>query len=257
MTFRGKVALITGSAKGIGRGTALAFAEEGAAIAINYRNSADAAEEAARLVREKGVEAHVFQADVGFKDQVERLFERVIDRFGRLDFLVNNAGGGGGRADYLDVTEEQFDYVLRNNVKASFLCTQYAARQMIKQGTGGAIVNITSIMAHTLRPGSAIYSVAKQAMEKLTQSQALELSPFNIRVNAVAPGFVDIRLTPDDRGPAYEEMAQRNISIIPVRRSGKPIDIGRAVVFLCSDEAHYVTGASLLVDGGLLLMPNH
>jgi NAD(P)-dependent dehydrogenase (short-subunit alcohol dehydrogenase family) len=255
------VALITGSAHGIGRGIALAYAREGAKIVVNDLDAEPSighAQDVARLIGDAGGEVEVCLGDASETSDMERVVAATVDRFGRLDILVNNANPGrrdpnASRA-YLDVTEEQLYQAYFLPFKAAYLNTQLAARRMIAQGDGGQVITITSVHQERPWPSDSLYGPMKAALRRLVMSQARELAPQRIRVNAIAPGFIDNRLEPGERGARYDEFnvrAETEILLGP----GRPSDIAGAAVYLASDDARYVTGTCLLVDGGLLLPP--
>jgi glucose 1-dehydrogenase len=257
MRLQGKVALVTGGSRGIGQATAVALAREGARVAVNYNSTPDGAEETLRRAREAGGEAEAFQADMGDPEQIDRLFAQTVERFGRIDLYVNNANAGrrgDGPRDFLSVTDDQLLQGYFLPYRACYLGGQRAARQMIKQGGGGAIVNVTSVHQDRAWPTDSIYGSMKAAVSRLTRSQALELAPHRIRVNAIAPGFIDIRAFPGERGERYDIYNQRAEVEIPLGR-GVPPDIANAAIYLLSDESRYVTGQTLFVEGGYLLAP--
>jgi glucose 1-dehydrogenase len=246
-----RVALVTGAGSGIGRGIAVALAEAGAAVAVNYRGNASGAAETARLVEAVGGRALVVAADVGQEPAVEAMFEMVLSAFGRMDILVNNAGHGGGGRQFVDTPLSAFEAVLRSNLYGPFLCAQRAVRQMIAQGAGGRIVNVTSV--HEVAPGigGGAYCVSKAALSMFTKSLALELGPHAITVNSVAPGMI---LTGMNRRAMEDPAVLAAAEVqIPARRAGQPEDIAAMVRFLCSDAASYCTGATYYVDGGWML----
>ena len=257
MRLQGKVAVVTGASRGIGQATAVALAREGARVAVNYHSTPAGAEETLRRVREAGGEAAAFQADMGDPEQIDRLFGQAVEQFGRIDLYVNNANAGRrseGPRDYLSVSADQLYQGYFLPYQACYLGGQRAASQMIKQGGGGAIVNITSVHQDRAWPTDSVYGSMKAAISRLTRSQALELAPHKIRVNAIAPGFIDIRAFPGERGERYDIYNQRAEVEIPLGR-GVPPDIAAAAVYLLGDESRYVTGQTLFVEGGYLLAP--
>lgn len=246
MRLAGRVALITGGSRSIGRAIALGFAREGADLAINFERNAAAAEEVAAEVTRLGRRAMVVQADVASRPQVEQMVQRVASTLGRIDVLVNNAGTLS-RAPFLDLAEEDWDRVLDVNLKGVFLVGQAVARVMAQNG-GGVIVNISSIAATAPTTSQAHYSAAKAGVSMLTRSMALELAPLGIRVNAIEPGMV---ITDLNRArfadPATREAV---LARMPVGRFGTPEDMVGAAVYLASDEASFATGAIIRLDGG-------
>ena len=258
MRLKDKVALVTGASRGIGQATALALAAEGARVVVNYNSTPEGAEETLKRIRDAGGEAASFRADMGERDQIEALFASAVERFGRLDVYVNNANAGERRREgprtVLDVDDDALYNGFYLPYRACYIGGQLAAKQMIKQGGGGAIVNITSVHQARAWPADSVYGSMKVAVSRLTQSQALELAPHRIRVNAIAPGFIDIRAFPGERGERYDVYNQRAEVEIPLGR-GLPPDIANAVIYLASEESRYVTGQTLFVEGGYLLAP--
>jgi glucose 1-dehydrogenase len=258
MRLVGKVALVTGGSRGIGRAIALAYAREGAQVAVNYNRTPEGAAAVVEEIRAAGGEAEMYPGDVGDDAQMDGLFAKVIERFGRLDVYVNNANaqrpGTGGWVPYVDVGDEQLFVGFYLSFKAAFANGQRAARQMIAQGTGGAIINITSVHQERAWPHDSVYGSMKAAVKRLTMSQARELAPHNIRANAIAPGFIDVRLHPGERGEGYDRAAEIVLDQVPFGR-GAPSDIAETAVYLASDDARYVTGTCILVDGGMLIAP--
>lgn len=258
MRLEKKVALITGGSRGIGRGIALAYAREGAKVAINYHRTPEGAQEVVQQIRAAGGDAEAFAGDVGDTAQMDEMFARVLDRFGRLDIYVNNANAGrpgaGGWTPYVEVSEEQLFQGFYLSFKAAFTNGQRAARQMIAQGEGGVIINVTSVHQERAWAHDAVYGSMKAAIKRLTLSQARELAPHRIRVNAIAPGFIDVRLYPGERGEGYERAVEEVTPQVPLG-PGLPSDIAGAAVYLASDDARYVTGTCILVDGGMLIAP--
>lgn len=249
-SLAGRVALVTGAGSGIGRGCAIALAEAGADIAVNFRKSQDGANQTAALVEALGRRALTVRADVGDIEAVDAMFESVAASFGRLDILVNNAGFGAGTLLH-ELAYDDWDAVLKTNLYGPFLCAQRAVRMMLAQGSPGRIINITSVHEEAPGIGGGAYTVAKGGLRNLTRSLALELGPHGITVNNVAPGMILTemnRRAQDD--PEYLRAAEAQI---PARRAGTPADIGAMVRFLCTDEASYCTGQTHFVDGGWML----
>ena len=261
MRLKDKVALITGSGHGIGRGIALAFAGEGARIVINDLAtdlSTGHAQDVARLIGEQGGEVEVLLGDASDTGDMQRVIASTVERYGGIDILVNNANPGrrdpaASRA-YLDISEDQLYQGYFLPFKAAYVNTQMVARQMIQQGSPGAIITITSVHQERAWGWDSIYGSMKAALKRLVMSQARELAAHRIRVNAIAPGFIDNRLFEGERGERYDQFNIRAQTEI-LLGAGKPADIAAAAVYLASDDARYVTGTCLLVDGGLLLPP--
>jgi NAD(P)-dependent dehydrogenase (short-subunit alcohol dehydrogenase family) len=252
ISLRGKTALVTGASSGIGQGIAVALAQAGADVAINYWRDEAGARETARRVEAAGHRALVIQADVGSPGEVDAMFRRFDDELGSIDMLVANAGHASSPRLLYETSWEEWDRVIRSNLDGAFLCGREAARRMVARGTGGRIVNITSVHEEACNvPEDGPYCVAKGGVRNLTRAMALELGPHGITVNAVAPGMI---LTPMNQraldDPEYLAHAEDQI---PLRRAGTPADIAHMVVFLCSDRASYCTGATYLVDGGWML----
>jgi glucose 1-dehydrogenase len=248
----GKVALVTGAGQGMGQGIAEALAIAGADVVINYRTNAAGAAETARLVQEAGRQAVVIQADVGNETQVEAMFRHLDEAFAAIDILVANAGHGSVPKPLHETTWEEWNRVLRSNLDGPFLCGREAARRMLARGTGGRIVNISSVHEEACNfANDGPYCVSKGGLRNLTRAMALELGPYGITVNDVAPGMI---LTPMNQR-AMEDDAYRLAAEaqIPVRRAGLPSDVASMVVFLCSDQASYCNGGTYLVDGGWML----
>jgi 3-oxoacyl-[acyl-carrier protein] reductase len=241
----GSTALVTGGGRGVGKGIALALAREGCRVAVNYLPSADSADETVAELTALGVEAFAVGGDVRVPAQVHDMMETVVGRVGRLNIMVNNAGIQTWKA-LLDVTETEWDDVIDTNLKGSFLCTQAAARHMKDHG-GGSIVNIGSGCCKLAFPKLVAYTASKGGIDMLTKVSALELGPYGIRVNCVAPGAVEVertKLEAKNYGEQWGRMA-------PLGRVGVPQDIGQMVVFLASQESSFVTGQTIWVDGGV------
>ncbi len=245
MSTEARVALVTGASKGIGRGIALGLADAGWDVAINYNRDATGAEETAGAVRERGRRAWILPGDVGFADQTTRMFEQLRSEAGRLDLLVNNAGVQTF-APLLELKEEDFDRTIRTNLKGCFLCSQQAARIMREQ-RGGSIINIGSGANKQPFPSLVDYCASKGGIENLTKVCAVELGPYGIRVNCVAPGAIEIERTKLEAG----DYAGTWGPITPLRRVGRAQDVAAVVVFLASPAAEFTTGQTIYVDGGL------
>jgi NAD(P)-dependent dehydrogenase (short-subunit alcohol dehydrogenase family) len=258
MKLKDKVALVTGASRGIGQATAVALAEAGAKVAVNYNTTAEGAQETLKRIKEGGGEAEAIQADMGDPAQITNLFEQAVKRFGRIDVYVNNANAGrrerGRLGTYLDVTPDQLYQEFLLPYQACYLGGQQAAKQMIAHGGGGAIVNISSVHQYTAWPADSVYGSMKAAISRLTKSQARELAPHKIRVNCIAPGFIDIRAHPGERGERYDIYNQRAEYEIPLGR-GVPSDIANGVLYFVTDDSRYVTGQTLFVEGGYLIPP--
>jgi len=247
--MHGQMALVTGAGGGIGRGIALALAREGCGIVVNDCRATERASETVSLVRALGVEAFAIDANVGVSDEVDRMFAAALDRVPRLNILVNNAGVQTWKS-LLDLTEADWDRVIDTNLKGCFLCTQAAGRHMAASG-GGVIVNIGSGCNKVPFGKLVDYTASKGGIEMFTKVSALELGPHGIRVNCVAPGAIEVERTRLE----LEDYAGTFARVTPLRRVGTPEDVARAVVFLASDDASYITGQTLGVDGGLFTQP--
>ena len=242
-----KVALVTGGSRGIGRGIAEIFAEQGAKVVINYRANAQAAKVVVEAIAAKGGDAMTVQADIRSKEAVDQMIRDVIDRFGRLDILINNAGITRDSL-LVRMSEDDWDAVIETNLKGAFLCTKAVQRQMMRQRYG-RIINITSVSGLAGNAGQANYAAAKAALVGFTKSVAKETGSRGITVNAVAPGFVLTDLTAD----LPESLIEQAKTSTPLGRWGTAREIAYAVAFLASDEAGFITGQVLSVDGGLAM----
>ncbi|MFL5035338.1 MAG: SDR family NAD(P)-dependent oxidoreductase [Microvirga sp.] len=248
MRLKDKVAVVTGAAQGIGLAIAERFAREGAKVTIGDINVEKGEAAAAKL----GAGALFHQADVGYRDQAEGLIARAVAAFGRLDILVNNAGITHN-ADFLDLAEEDYDRVLRTNLKSVFLCGQAAARRMVAQGGGGTIINMASVNARLAIPNQVPYGASKGAINQLTRVMAVGLAPHRIRVNAIGPGTIMTDLARDS--VLRNETATRMVmSRTPIGRFGEPDEVASVALFLASDDASYITGQTIYPDGGRLAL---
>jgi NAD(P)-dependent dehydrogenase (short-subunit alcohol dehydrogenase family) len=245
--FHGKVALVTGGGSGIGRATALAFAREGAKVVIADRN-VQRGEEAVSIIRDAGGTASFWRTDISIADEVEALVDYTMTTYGRIDLAFNNAGIEGNVKPLADQTEANFDAVIDTNVKGVWLSMKYEIPRMLKQG-GGAIVNSSSVAGVTGFPGIAIYAASKHAVIGLTKTAALEYSAQGIRINAVSPAAIDTEMI--DRLADGMNVKKHDLTPLhPIGRLGRVEEVAEAVLWLCSDKASFVTGHSLIVDGG-------
>jgi glucose 1-dehydrogenase len=243
-----KVAIITGSDSGIGRAIAIQFAQEGATVVINYAHAQDKAEQVREIIEQNNGKALVIQADVSQYQQAMGLIQQTVEHFNRLDIMVNNAGMEIHNA-FLDVTEEQWDRVLSVDLKGAFFCAQAAAREMVKRKTAGRIINISSVHEDLAMPQNAPYCCAKGGIRMMTRTICLELAPYNITVNNIAPGAIDTPIDADVK--ANPEKMAALLKEIPQHRMGQPEEVAKLALFLASDAAAYVTGSTYIIDGGL------
>ncbi|MCI8283669.1 MAG: 3-oxoacyl-[acyl-carrier-protein] reductase [Firmicutes bacterium] len=241
----GKTALVTGAGRGIGRAIALAFAEYGADVAVNYNGSAESAKAVADEITAMGRKAVLIKADVSDAAACAEMFKKVGEEFGKLDILVNNAGI---TKDNLTVrmSEEEFDRVIDINLKGAFLCMKQAGAMMMKKRYG-RIINISSISGVRGNAGQINYCAAKAGIIGMTKSLAKELAGRNVTVNAVAPGYIDSDMT----AVLSDKVREAALANIPLGRMGQPRDIAEAVAFLASDRASYITGQTIIIDGGM------
>ncbi|NOV03204.1 3-oxoacyl-[acyl-carrier-protein] reductase [Paenibacillus planticolens] len=243
----GKVALVTGASRGIGRAIALHLAEHGADVAVNYAGSEAAAGEVVAAIEAMGRKAIKLRADVSSYQESEELVKQTIEKFGKIDILVNNAGITRDNL-IMRMKEEEFDQVIATNLKGVFNCVKAVTRPMMKQRSG-RIINISSVVGVLGNPGQANYVAAKAGVIGLTKATAKELSSRGITVNAVAPGFIETDMTDKLSGETREQMLKQ----IPLERLGQPEEIAKVVRFLASDDASYMTGQTLHVDGGMYM----
>ena len=248
MSLKGKVAIVTGGNSGIGMAIVLELARQGASLAIDYVSHPEATEALEKQVAALGDQVMGIEADVSKVADLQRLIDSTVKRFGRLDVMVNNAGVET-RTSVLDTTEAQYEKVLEINLKSAFFGTQLAAKQMIKQGGGGRVINITSIHEDWPMPGNIAYCLSKGGMRMLTRTAGVELARHNILVVGVAPGAV---ATPINLVTMKDpDLMKRLDAAIPLGRMAKPEEIANVVAFLASDQSSYMTSTTLVVDGGM------
>lgn len=247
MKLLGKVALVTGASRGIGRDIAIELAKAGANVAVNYAGSEARANEVVQEIQSLGREAFAVQCDVANADSVAEMVKQTIDRWGSLDILVNNAGITRDNL-IMRMKEDEWDDVINTNLKGVFLCTKAVTRQMMKQKSG-RIINISSVVGESGNAGQANYVAAKAGVIGLTKTTAKELAPRGITVNAVAPGFI----TTDMTDKLTDEIKEGMLKMIPLAKFGEPKDIANSVTFLASDDSRYITGQTIHVNGGMVM----
>jgi len=248
MRLAGKIALVTGAQQGIGKAIALAYGREGASVVINYLDNQAAAAEIASQIRALGQRAVPIAGDVAQAADIRRMVE-AGESLGGIDILVNNAGIFP-RVEFLDMTEAQWDEVLNVNLKGTFLCTQAVAQKLVERGRAGAVINLASSAAFRGSPRGVHYVASKAGIVGVTRATALELAPYRVRVNAIAPGTTD---TAQPRYGMSEEELQAAGRQVPLGRMGTPEDVADLAVFLASEEARHITGQTLHVNGGQYL----
>jgi NAD(P)-dependent dehydrogenase (short-subunit alcohol dehydrogenase family) len=251
--LEGKVGLVTGGTSGIGRETAVLFAKAGAKVVVAGRREMEG-KETVELIRAAGGDSLYVKADVSKASDVDALIQKAVEKFGRLDVAFNNAGTEGVWVPLIKQTEEDWDQTIDVNLKGVWLCLKYEILQMLKQGGGGAIVNMASISGLVGFSGAAAYSASKHGVMGLTKAAALETARSKIRINAVCPAAVETPLA--DRVFGAPAVHKYVVSIHPIGRFGKPAEIAEAVVWMCSDRASFMTGQSLVLDGGFLAGQN-
>ena len=251
--LEGKVGLVTGGTSGIGRETAVLFAKAGAKVVVAGRRELEGLE-TIELVRAAGADGLFVKTDVSKASEVDALVQKAVEKFGRLDVAFNNAGVEGVLAPIIRQSEDDFDRTIDINLKGVWLCLKYEIRQMLKQGGSGAIVNMSSIMGLVGALGAAAYSASKHGVIGLTKTAALENAKNGIRINAVCPGFTETPMT--DRSLRVPSVHKYVLSCHPVGRLAAPTEIAEAVVWMCSDRASFMTGQSLVLDGGFLAGSN-
>jgi 3-oxoacyl-[acyl-carrier protein] reductase len=248
LSLKNKVAVVTGASRGIGRAIATTLAAAGATVVVNYKGNQEAAEEVVNAITAAEGQALAVQADISKADEVERLFKTTLERFNAINILVNNAGITRDTL-LLRMKEEDFDAVINTNLRGVYLCTKAALRPMTKL-RGGRIINITSVIGLIGNPGQTNYAAAKAGIIGFTKSTAREMASRNITVNAIAPGYIETELT----GMLGEQIRAAILDAIPLGRLGVAQDVANVVCFVASDAAAYITGQTLTVDGGMVML---
>jgi len=251
--LQNKIALVTGGTTGIGRETAVLFAKHGAKVVISGRREVEGNETIA-LVRAAGGDGLFVKSDVSKSADVHSLVQKTVEKFGRIDLLFNNAGVEGQWKPIIEQTEEDWNSVIDINLKGTWLCLKFVIQHMLKQGTGGAIVNMSSVAGLMGAAGVAIYVASKHGVIGLTRTAALEYATKGIRVNAVCPAVIETAMA--DSAFGDPEVSKRILAQHPIGRFGKPIEIAEAVLWLCSDKSSFMTGHYITLDGGMLAGPN-
>jgi len=249
----GKVGLVTGGTSGIGREAAVLFAKAGAKVVVSGRREKEG-KETIELIRAAGGDGLFVTSDVSRAAEVAALVQKAVENFGRLDVAFNNAGVEGAWIPIAEQSEEDWDYTIDINLKGVWLCLKYEIQQMLKQGGGGAIVNMASVAGWIGSAGAATYCASKHGVMGLTKAAALETARSGIRVNAVCPAVIETPM--GERIFGAPEMKKYALGFHPIGRFGKPMEVAEAVVWMCSDRASFMTGQSLVLDGGFLAGPN-
>jgi glucose 1-dehydrogenase len=249
MKLEGKVAIVTGGATGIGRAIATRFAQEGAAVTIDYAGRPDPAAAVLQAIEHAGGRALAVDADVSRSDDVARLVQQTVEKWGKLDILVNNAGIEE-KHPFLEMPEDVWHKVIAVNLTGPWLCSQAAAKQMAQQGNGGRIINISSVHEEITMPTNAPYCASKGGLRMLMRTIAVELAPHKITVNNIGPGAIDTPM--DEALKAHPEIMRTLLGEIPLGRMGRPEEVASLASFLASDEAAYITGSTYFIDGGML-----
>jgi glucose 1-dehydrogenase len=249
MDFKDRVVVVTGASLGIGRATALAFGREGAKVVVNYRSHAEPAEEAVRVIREAGSDAVAIQGDVADQQAVERLISQAVDRFGRVDIAVSNAAYSD-RDLFYQADMAGFRRTVDVTMWGAFYLLRAATQQMIRQGNGGSVCIVSSPHAFIPAPRAMAYNMSKAAIEHMARTAAIEVAEFKIRINLIQPGWTD---TPGELKFASRETLDTAGAKIPLGRLGTAEEMAEGVLFLCDPKNTYITGAALLVDGGISL----
>ncbi len=248
MKLEGKVAVIAGGTKGIGLGIAIEFVKEGAKVVIGGRNEATGAEGVA-AIREAGGESLFVKCDVSRMDDLENIVRQAVETYGRLDIYVANAGvNDSNKTHFLDITPDQYDWIMDINLKGMFFGGQIAARQMVEQGQGGVIINMSSVNSYLGLDAQVVYTTSKGAIQQLTKVQAVALAEHGIKVNAMAPGPIETELM--RRVGSDKQLMDTILSRTPLGRIGTPKECGRLAVFLASEDSDFIFGQSIFIDGG-------
>ena len=247
--LEGKVGLVTGGTSGIGRDTAVLFAKAGAKVVVAGRRE-QAGQETVELIRAAGGDGLFVKADVSKTSEVEALIQKVVEKFGRLDLAFNNAGIEGVWVPIIQQSEEDWDRTININLKGVWLCLKYEIKQMLKQGGGGAIVNMASVTGLIGSAGAAAYTASKHGVMGLTKAAALETARSGIRINAVCPAVIETSMA--ERLFGAPPVHKKVLSYHPIGRFGKTTEVAEAIVWMCSDRASFMTGQSLVLDGGFL-----
>lgn len=248
--LEGKTAIITGSDSGIGQASAIAFAREGANVVITYHTDEDGAKETLKEVENEGRKGLVLQVDISEEKDVERMFDMAGREFGQVDILMNNAAIDGQGYKVAEMPTEKWDKAIKTNLYGTFFCTRRFIKDLRKQKVKGKIINVSSVHEEIPAPGTAEYCASKGAVRNFTRVLALELAEEGINVNNIAPGMI---LTPMNQEAVEDDKKRKEqVQHIPMKRAGKPEEIGKLAVFLASSDSDYVTGSTYVMDGGLM-----
>ena len=251
--LQNKVALVTGGTTGIGRDTAVLFANAGAKVVVSGRRETEG-KEASNLLRAAGGDGLFVKSDVSKPSDVQSLVQKTVEKFGRLDIAFNNAGIEGKWVPLIEQSDEDWDAVIGINLKGTWLCLKYEIQQMLKQGGGGTIVNMSSVAGLMGAAGAGVYCASKHGVIGLTRTAALEYARSGIRINAVCPAVIETAMA--DRAFADPQANKRVLALHPIGRFGKPMEVAEAVLWLCSSKSSFMTGHYMVLDGGMLAGPN-